>query len=78
MAEKSVKIKVIKPCYVGGTVRKAGEVLTVSEDLARELSWMKKAEPFNPEPALPPSPKTSEPVKEIKVKIEEKKGGNEK
>jgi len=78
MAEKSVKIKILKPCYAGGTVRKAGEILAVSENLARELAWMKKAEIFNPEPAPAPSAKTPEPPKETKEIIEEKKGGKEK
>ena len=78
MAEKSVKIKMLKPCYVGGTVRKAGEVLTVSENLARELAWMKKAELMKPESAPAPSAKATEIVEEMKSKTEEKKGGKEK
>jgi hypothetical protein len=78
MAEKNVKIKVIKACYIDGEVRNAGDVLTVSEPLSRELAWMKKAEPVKPEPAPPPPAKAPEPAEETKGKSKEKKGGEDK
>jgi len=51
--EISAKIRIIKACYVGKTARKEGEILTVSDKLARELAWMKKAELVKPEPVKP-------------------------
>ena len=89
MANKSVKIKVVKSCYIGGQARKLGETLEVPVDLARELVWMKKAELVKPEPPPVPSVKASDPApapavkaseapREADGKSEEKKGGKDK
>ena len=89
MTEKNSKIKVIKACYVGGQVRKPGEMLTVSVEIARELAWMKKAELVKPDPQPAPAVKASEsaPAPAVKApeapreadgKSEEKKGGKDK
>lgn len=54
---KTVKMKILRACYIRGVVRKVGDVVALPENEAKEICWMKKGEIINPEPATPPAGK---------------------